>query len=138
MPKKHEKPGDAERRREVGERIRAARLEAGVGLRQLARELGMSSSWLNNVESGENGIDAVRLADIATHLGHPAGYFLDDQPAGGKRTRQLLSRPSTRIDWQLMYAGEEERARAHFELDRVFKRLEEERGGRVEGPAGGD
>lgn len=90
------------------------------------------------MESGQNGIDAVRLADVGRYLGFPASYFLDDPDFVQERQRQLMSRPATRLDWQLMYDGEGERARAHFELDRVFQRLEKERGGRVERPAGSD
>ncbi len=138
MPKKSPRPGDEERRRAVGARIRAARQEAGIGLRQAARGLGMSPSWLNSVESGENGIDAVRLADLARYLGCPVGFLLEGEGEPAPSRRQLMSRPATRLDWQLMYDGEGERARAHFELDRVFQRLEEGRGGRVERPAGSD
>jgi hypothetical protein len=75
---------------------------------------------------------------MARDLGMSASYFLGEPDYVIQRQRQLMSRPATRLDWQLMYDGEGERARAHFELDRVFQRLEEERGGRVERPAGGD
>lgn len=138
MPRKPQKPGDDERRRRVGERVRAARMQAGIGQRQMARALGMSSSWLNSVEAGEIGIDTVRLADVAEYLGTPVSDFLDDRADVATRTRQLMTKPATRLDWQLMYAGEDERARAHFELDRVFRRLEEERGSGSTRPAGGD
>lgn len=138
MPAKTTQPGDSERRFAIGRRIRATRVQAGIGLRQMARDLGMSASWLLGVESGQNGIDAVRLADVGRYLGFPASYFLDDPDFVQERQRQLMSRPATRLDWQLMYDGEGERARAHFELDRVFQRLEDERGGRVERPAGSD
>lgn len=138
MPAKTTQPGDSERRFAIGGRIRATRVQAGIGLRQMARDLGMSASWLLGVESGQNGIDAVRLADVGRYLGFPASYFLDDPDFVQERQRQLMSRPATRLDWQLVYDGEGERARAHFELDRVFQRLEEERGGRVERPAGSD
>ena len=138
MPPKQPMPGDAERRRAIGARIRAARLAAGIGLRQMARDLGMSSSWLNSLESGSTGTDAVRLADIARYLRQPASYLLDEPDYVAERKRQLMSRPSTRLDWQLMFDGEGERARAHVELDQVFRRLEEERDGGGKGPAGGD
>ncbi len=138
MPPKQPMPGDEERRRSIGARIRAARMEAGIGLRQMARDLGMSASWLNGVETGVTGTDAVRLADIARYLGQPASSLLDEPDYVQERRRQLMSRPSTRLDWQLMYDGQGERARAHFELDQVFRRLEEERGGGGKGSAGGD
>ncbi|KAA0220440.1 XRE family transcriptional regulator [bacterium] len=46
MPSKHLQPGDEERRRAVGAKIRTTRTEGGIGLRELARDLGMSPSWL--------------------------------------------------------------------------------------------
>jgi len=136
MPPKHLQPGDEERRKAVGAKIRATRTEAGIGLRELARDLGMSPSWLLGVESGEITVDAMRLGDIARRLGYPVSYLLDEPDYVEQRQRQLMTRPATRLDWQLMYAGNDERARAHFELDKVFKRLEEERGSGASGPAG--
>lgn len=138
MPLKSPRPGDDQRRRIIGGRIRATRIAAGIGLRQMARDLGMSASWLLSVEAGENGIDAVRLADVGRYLGYPVSYFLDEPDYVVQRQRQLMSRPATRLDWQLMYDGEGERARAHFELDRVFQRLEEASGGGGTRPPGGD
>ena len=123
MPKKTVRPGDDERRRAIGQRIRALRTAAGIGQRQMARALGMSSSWLNSVEAGELGIDAVRLADIAAHLGQPAGAFFEDYGEDLPPARQVLSRPVTTLEWQLMFAGDRERARAHYELDLVFRRV---------------
>jgi transcriptional regulator with XRE-family HTH domain len=137
MPTRTPQPGDEQRRQTTGSRIRATRIQAGIGLRQMARDLGMSASWLLGVELGQHGIDAVRLADVGRYLGYPASYFLDEPDYVVQRQRQLMSRPATRLDWQLMYDGEGERARAHFELDRVFQRLEAARGGGGEGPAGG-
>lgn len=75
---------------------------------RLARDLGRSPSWLLSVEAGENGIDAVRLADLGRYLGYPASYFLDEPDYVVQRQRQLMSRPATRLDWQLMYDGEGE------------------------------
>ncbi|MGE5594795.1 MAG: helix-turn-helix domain-containing protein [Hyphomicrobiales bacterium] len=138
MPIKTTQPGDEQRRRVIGARIRGTRIQAGIGLRQMARDLGMSPSSLLSVEAGENGLDAVRLADIGRYLGYPASYFLDEPDYVVQRQRQLMSRPATRLDWQLMYDGEGERARAHFEVDRVFERLEEASGAGGTGPAGGD
>lgn len=138
MPTKSPQPGDEERRTAIGARIKETRVGAGIGLRQMARDLGMSPSWLLGVESGQNGIDAVRLADVARCLGLSVDHLVEGTEQLLVRQRQLMSRPATRLDWRLMYAGEEERARAHFELDRVFRRIEEERSGGGKRPAGGD
>lgn len=138
MPLRTYLPRDRERRRSIGERIRSARLAAGIGLRQMGRDIGMSASWVLGVESGEIAVDAVRMADLSRYLGYPAAYFLDDTEYLAERRRELQSRPATRLDWQMMYADEGERAAAHYELDRVFQRLEEERGGGRARSAGGD
>lgn len=120
-------PDNEERRRLIGRRIRATRMAADIGLRQMARDLGMSPSWVLSVESGNLSIDALRLMSIADYLGYPVGYFLEETDHVKERERQLMSRPATRLDWQVMYEGDEDRARAHFEIDRVFRRMEEER-----------
>ena len=120
MPPRAELPGDDERRRELGARIRRIRLGAGIGLREMARDLSMSSSWLHSVERGDIALDALRLADVAEYLGETPGYFLGVEEDGATESRQRLSRPRTRMEWRRMFVGEEERGRAHWELERVF------------------
>lgn len=62
----------------LGGTLRRLRLESGIGLRDLARRLGVSSAYLSRVE---HGIDATptpeRLQAIAEELGVPASMLLE-------------------------------------------------------------
>jgi nitrogen PTS system EIIA component len=61
-----------------GATLRLLRLESGLGLRDLARRLGVSSAYLSRVE---NGLDAAptpaRLQHLARELGVPAPLLVD-------------------------------------------------------------
>jgi transcriptional regulator with XRE-family HTH domain len=52
----------------VGERIRRLRLDAGLGLRELARELGISPSALSGLENHRGGMSIARLQLVAAHF----------------------------------------------------------------------
>lgn len=53
----------------VGARIRQARLERGLGLRALAREVGVSASLVSQIETGKNQPSVSTLYAITTALG---------------------------------------------------------------------
>jgi transcriptional regulator with XRE-family HTH domain len=53
----------------VGQRVRRLRKEAGVGLREQARALGMSPSSLSELENARGGISLRRLQQVADHFG---------------------------------------------------------------------
>ncbi|CRK49724.1 putative Transcriptional regulator, TetR family [Rhodococcus sp. RD6.2] len=55
----------------LGARMRAARIERGVGLRQLAGQVGMSPSSLSEFENGKSLPGTERLQALATVLGVP-------------------------------------------------------------------
>lgn len=61
-----------------GATLRLLRLQSGLGLRDLARRLGVSSTYLSRIE---NGIDPAptpaRLEDLARELGLPAPLLID-------------------------------------------------------------
>jgi transcriptional regulator with XRE-family HTH domain len=54
----------------------AARTEAGVGQRELARRLGKHPSWLNKIERLERRLDVLEFIAIARALGEPEGQLL--------------------------------------------------------------
>ncbi|MFE4503200.1 helix-turn-helix domain-containing protein [Rhodococcus sp. NPDC056743] len=65
----------------LGVRMRAARIEREMGLRQLAQQIGMSPSSLSEFENGKSMPGAERLQALATVLGVP--LELDPpEPAG--------------------------------------------------------
>lgn len=105
------------KQRFVGMRIAHAREKAGYGQREMSTLLGYSTSWLQAVEAGRNGVSALDLQRIAKITEYPIEYFLDPdyQPRS--------FRPRTRFDWELLYPDTPELARVHAELDALYERL---------------
>jgi transcriptional regulator with XRE-family HTH domain len=52
----------------VGQRIRRLRMQAGRGLREQAREIGISASSLSDIENNRGGISLRRLQLVANHF----------------------------------------------------------------------
>jgi transcriptional regulator with XRE-family HTH domain len=59
----------------VGQRLRDARLLAGVTQDQLGKAMGVSFQAVQKYESGENRLSVGRLARAATVLDQPVSYF---------------------------------------------------------------
>lgn len=104
----------------LGARLRAARVNAGMTQEELASRVGRKKNWLSDIERGRRGIDPHTLQDIANITGRPIEYFTN--PDYDTQRRRELSRPATREDWELLYAGDPERAAAHASLDEAFDR----------------
>lgn len=60
----------------VVERLRKARLEAGLTQVQVAKKLKRPQSHVSNVESGQQRVDVVELKRFATMYGKHIGYFV--------------------------------------------------------------
>lgn len=58
------------------ERLRKARLEAGLTQIQVARKLGRPQSHISNIESGQQRIDVVELKRFAKMYKKAINYFL--------------------------------------------------------------
>jgi transcriptional regulator with XRE-family HTH domain len=66
----------------VGQRLRDARLLAGVTQDQLGKAMGVSFQAVQKYESGENRLSVGRLARAARVLDQPVSYFfISDEPA---------------------------------------------------------
>ena len=65
----------------LGERLRQARLEAGLSQRQLCGER-ITRNMLSQLESGAASPSVATLSYLAARLGKPVGYFLDTLPPG--------------------------------------------------------
>jgi transcriptional regulator with XRE-family HTH domain len=66
----------------VGQRLRDARLLAGVTQDQLGKAMGVSFQAVQKYESGENRLSVGRLARAATVLDQPVSYFfISSEPA---------------------------------------------------------
>ena len=104
----------------LGGRLRAARLQAGMTQEEMASRVRRKKNWLSDIERGRRGIDPHTLQEIAAITGRPVEYFTN--PSYDAERRRQLNRPSTREDWELLYAGDPERAAAHASLDEAFDR----------------
>lgn len=62
----------------IGERIKLARVAEGYTQEVLAAELGIGIAAISKKERGEDAITAEQLARLATLLGKPADWFLED------------------------------------------------------------
>lgn len=60
----------------IGARIRQARLDAGKPQRELAELLDVTCQQICKYESGETGLAACDLAEVAKFLGLPIDWFL--------------------------------------------------------------
>lgn len=58
------------------ERLKAARLEAGLTQAQVAKKLGRPQSHISNVESGQQRVDVVELKRFATIYKKDITFFL--------------------------------------------------------------
>jgi transcriptional regulator with XRE-family HTH domain len=58
------------------ERLKKARLEAGLTQTQAAKKLGRPQSHISNVESGQQRVDVVELKRFAKIYNKDIGYFL--------------------------------------------------------------
>lgn len=64
--------------RRLVERLKAARLEAGLSQVQVAEALGVPQQHVSRVELGERRVDPTELAELARLYGKPLGYFLEE------------------------------------------------------------
>lgn len=62
---------------ELGEKLRQARLEAGLSQRQLCGAV-ITRNMLSQIESGKAGPSMATLQYLAKQLGKPIGYFLEE------------------------------------------------------------
>lgn len=104
----------------LGLRLREARKRAVMTQDDLATRVGKKKNWLSDIERGRRGIDVHTLQRIADLLGRSIESFTN--PKYDDIRREMLPRPATREDWELLYAGEPERAAAHASLDQAIER----------------
>lgn len=65
---------------ELGEKLRLARLEAGLTQRQLCGEV-ITRNMLSQIESGKAGPSVATLQYLARKLGKPVSFFLEEDTA---------------------------------------------------------
>jgi transcriptional regulator with XRE-family HTH domain len=107
-------------KRSLGQRLRVARERLGLTQEELALRVARKKNWLSDIERGRRGIDVHTLQRLADVMGQSIEYFTNSDY--DQQRSAALPRPSTREDWDLVYAGEPDRAAAHASLDDAFKR----------------
>jgi transcriptional regulator with XRE-family HTH domain/Zn-dependent peptidase ImmA (M78 family) len=83
---------------DVGDRVRAARLAAGLSQGELAASVGLDRTMIAKIESGSRRVDALELSRLAAALGVAMGQFLDTAPAVlSKRSITLTDDTDTEV-----------------------------------------
>ena len=59
------------------ERLRQARLDAGLTQDDVASRLGVRQNFVSKMETGERRIDPVELAELAELYGRAVGWFVE-------------------------------------------------------------
>ena len=60
----------------IAERLKNARLEAGLGQVEVAEKLGRTQSYLSKIESGQRRFDVLQLKEFAKLYKKPLDYFI--------------------------------------------------------------
>jgi transcriptional regulator with XRE-family HTH domain len=79
---------------QIGQKIRALRLERSVTLDQLASEVGLTKGQVSKIENGKVSSPVSTLTRIAAALAVEAGYFFENPP--DRRPRAALVRRADR------------------------------------------
>ena len=64
------------RYQKLTQKLRAARLEAGLTQIEAGKKLKKPQAYLSKIERGERGVDAVELAEFAKVYGKNINYFI--------------------------------------------------------------
>ncbi len=62
--------------KEIIERLKTARIDAGLAQHEVAEKLGKPQSYISKIESGERRLDVAEMKKLATIYNKPADYFL--------------------------------------------------------------
>ncbi len=68
----------SEKYKEFLQRLRSARLEAGLTQAEVAEKLEQPQSYISKCESGERRVDVVELASFASIYKRPLSYFVGE------------------------------------------------------------
>lgn len=63
--------------KEIINRLKKARVDAGLSQQVIADELGKPQSYVSKIESGERRIDAAELKELAKIYKKEASYFIE-------------------------------------------------------------
>ncbi|MEV6719254.1 XRE family transcriptional regulator [Lentzea sp. NPDC051208] len=80
---------------QVGERVRDARIGAGLSQAELGAALSLDRTMIAKIEAGTRKVDALELTRLATTLAVPLDYFLHRAPAVLSRRAELSEDTAT-------------------------------------------
>lgn len=61
----------------IGKRVKKARKDKGITQEKFAEDLGVSVSFVSQVESGEKRFNLNRISEVSKILERPISYFID-------------------------------------------------------------
>ncbi|MFH5207670.1 TetR family transcriptional regulator [Antrihabitans sp. NCIMB 15449] len=86
----------------VNEMVRAARTEAGLSVREVARRVGVSAATISAIENGRTGVSVDRLRALADALGTDATLLLNPPMRRARVSRPgPLETPPAQGDWRV-------------------------------------
>jgi transcriptional regulator with XRE-family HTH domain len=100
----------------LGQRLRMLRLQRGQGLREQAREIGMSASSLSELENNRGGVSLRRLQRLAEHYGLPITDLLSDPEQQGNDANGRPREPEIVRSWGTSIRGVERGAGVTYQL----------------------
>lgn len=62
--------------KEIIERLKAARIAAGLSQHEVAKKLGKPQSYVSKIESGERRLDVVEIKEVALIYMKPLSFFI--------------------------------------------------------------
>jgi transcriptional regulator with XRE-family HTH domain len=89
----------------LGKRIREAREVAGISGRALARRLGVSHSFISQVENGQSGMTSENMARLSSILGVSFAEWISLVTGGVKRSR-IIEPEGEKIDLKTLAFGD--------------------------------
>ena len=78
----------------IGERVRRARLSAGLSQAALGERMSLDRTMIAKVEAGTRRVDALELTRLAAVLDVPLDYLLEPQPTAISHHAELITEDS--------------------------------------------
>jgi transcriptional regulator with XRE-family HTH domain len=105
--------------REIGRRLRLARITANIRQRQAAKLVGVIGQQIRKYEVGHNRVSAVLIAKLAQIYQRPVGWFLEDvplveaiaDPAGLAQRERIVTRV---LHGDVDHSAKPKETRGHF------------------------
>jgi transcriptional regulator with XRE-family HTH domain len=100
----------------LGQRLRLLRTRSGQGLREQAREIGISASSLSALENNRGGVSLRRLQRVAEHYGLQVTDLLSDGDQAVRAGNDRPSDPEVVRSWGTSVRGVERGAGVLYQL----------------------